>query len=235
MSKRARLAAEYEASQNIVPVAPSRSTSVFPELQQTVQDYGLQLRHHLFKMHCLGGDKMPSSELVRIADLHTKSGGVGLEDLAMEAGTERNANRKVEKAIAKTWQHPQLTYTDVPLHDTQSNIRIQTTTGMRMPSTSLLTDHDCTDADFQTMSDELCESYLEHDVTREKLGAGVNGRCIAAMSLYWDAVEYANKDSFVGFFFQNMMTRRKYLCCALRDNPSCSNACFMSLSGAGGL
>ena len=74
-------------------------------------------------------------------------------------------------------------------------------------------------------SSPLPPAYLEHPVVGRKAAEGVPGGPVLGLSLYLDGVPYSNTDSVLGFWIQNLATRRRHLCCILRKRCSCQCGC----------
>ena len=60
--------------------------------------------------------------------------------------------------------------------------------------------------------------YLEHSVRLEAIEAGVPEENIRPAAIYWDGVVFTRNESFLGVFFEDMKTRRNWLCCIIRQD-----------------
>jgi hypothetical protein len=61
-----------------------------------------------------------------------------------------------------------------------------------------------------------CPAFAENPVVRDALAAGYTAEQILPVSLYWDGVKFTKNESFVGFYCDDMLSRRKFLVAALR-------------------
>ena len=73
-------------------------------------------------------------------------------------------------------------------------------------------------------NNELPPAYWAHPMVRETpLGAPVGHP--APLALYLDAVPYSHTDSIIGFWLENILSTRRYLCCVLRKRTCCKCGC----------
>ena len=184
------------------------------ETQERLREFGAELRRLCIGWHC--SRKLEASEFGLLAYLHQRSGGCGLEGFEVAPKSIRNAARKIEHELSKTFISPELYYVQCPLFDTSVCKRQLTNFGIRLPTEAILEDHNPQDFDVQCCVQELGPIYTEHPVVIEAVAAGVELSRIIAVALYWDAFQFSNNDSSLSFYFQNMFTKKKYLGFTLR-------------------
>jgi hypothetical protein len=70
-----------------------------------------------------------------------------------------------------------------------------------------------------------CPSFFETDTVKSCLRNGFQPAEIIPISIYWDGVMYTKNDSFIGFYVENLYSKRKYLLATLRVRLSGFASC----------
>jgi hypothetical protein len=68
---------------------------------------------------------------------------------------------------------------------------------------------------------DACPNFGENSVVTAALAKGYSTDQIIPISLYWDGVRYTKNETFIGFYTENLLTRRKVLICAVRIRLIC--------------
>ena len=133
MLKRARVQAKAAAWSH----ARGSTDGHLPEEAWNTTDAGQKFRKFLLTKHCSG--EYPACDLVRIAKLHTESGGTGLEDFCH--GDERHASERVNLILGRTFKLPHLYYASVPGYDKHASRRIMMDVPMKLASETIAEVH----------------------------------------------------------------------------------------------
>lgn len=92
------------------------TSHLIPSVAHLAHEAGAALRKKLIGKYVL--DEMPSRDLVEFSHYHTVSGGVGLEDLAMDPQKvkfKENFNKHVKLVLAKEFPSPSYYYAGIPM------------------------------------------------------------------------------------------------------------------------
>ena len=116
------------------------TSAVYPEVRESVELAGHRLRSLLIEKHVAG--EMPANLLCAIAWWHTKSGGRGLSDIALDPGKSNNGNcnAHVSLVLGREYTSPDLYYFQMPSYDKVQCRRVMTTTPIRLPPEVLADD-----------------------------------------------------------------------------------------------
>lgn len=210
----------WVAAKHTVPAGGS--VEVLAELAETVQQAGEKLRNLLLELHV--GGNLSAEKLCEIAYWHQASGGCGLEaySTVRPGGNSGNYSRVVEKNLTRDFRAPGLDFLPVPQHDKAACSRVMTAIPFRLPHVTLA--HEFPVVEQQQGEDPGLDpsdslygpAYSEHPLVLEAKAAGVPWQNIRPISFYVDAARYTTRESFVGWFWMDLRSNRKFLCCAIR-------------------
>ena len=116
----------------------------------------------------------------------------------------------LELVLSREFRCPSLYYIELPMYDKYSCRRVLGQAPIRLPSESLRADFRESDAHISADFGHSMwgKAFSDHPVVQQALASGENVRPI---SLYWDGVAYTQRDSFMGFFYEDLLSGKKYL------------------------
>jgi hypothetical protein len=144
----------------------------------------------------------------------------GLENLDIGPegrNTTSHAQRHLNVALSKEFVMPQFYNLDIPVHEKRESIRKPASISLRLPHECMTDDHTADTAAMQSFLDEN-PHFREHTVFKAALQDGRSVSEVLPCSLYWDGVRYTKNDAFIGFYCENLLSKRKYLICAVRPS-----------------
>ena len=166
----------------------------------------------------VSGD-MTAELLCKIAYLHQTSGGCGLEDYAMHPDRKNtgNYNRKLQSRLAKDYHTPDLFTINVPLYDKMSCARQLTPVPVRLPHEAISEDWAGAPHDEGVDQGESVwgQAYASHTVVQRGLQT-VHWSKVRPVAIHIDSTKYTQRDSFVGVFYTDLRSDKKYMFCVLR-------------------
>jgi hypothetical protein len=110
---------------------------------------------------------------------------------------------------------PDLYEVRTPMYEKRGCIRTLTTVQCRVPHECILDDATIDEARAEEWAAD-CPDFFESDTAKNCIARGYERAAIIPISLYFDGVRYTKNDQFVGFYIENLYSRRKYLLAALR-------------------
>ena len=143
----------------------------------------------------------------------------GLENLDIGPegrNTTSHAQRHLNAVLSKEMEVPDFYKMKIPGHDKTDSVRQMLDITLRLPHECLLDDHTADPIAMEAFLDEH-PHFRTHKVVKSAVD---NGRLISDVvpcSLYVDGVQYTKRDTFVGFYVDNLMSRKKNLICAVRS------------------
>ena len=180
-------------------------------------DAGRKLRGHLLGKFTCG--ELTAQDLCLISFWHTRSGGCGLEDLGLEPSNIKNASRHVGQILRKDFDMPECYYVEVPTYDKFACRRVKQQVPVKLASETLRCEEAPT-AELATDRAEWHDAYERHPVVARARAAGWPEPRIRPVALYWDGVQYTRRDTFMGFYFEDMRSGTRYLSSLLRACPN---------------
>jgi len=191
------------------------TSHLIPSVAHLAHEAGAALRKKLIGKYVL--DEMPSRDLVEFSHYHTVSGGVGLEDLAMDPQKVKfneNFNKHVKLVLAKEFPSPSYYYAGIPMIEKLASRR-------EMISQPFVPFFEDISADYSEIPHDPTKRcphpmYEQNIVVQRALLKGFPRSHIIPGALYWDATCYTKRDSFLGLFCINLFNGRRYLMVVLR-------------------
>lgn len=178
-----------------------------------------ELHDFVVTKHVAG--KMTADEVCHLANLVTRSKGRGLEQFDVgcnDSSRVKNAARKVSTVLAREYTSPNVYETDIILNEKIAATRLATPFCMLLPHELIATNYvpgDHPDMTYDQRSIDI-PAFGTHPVVVEARTQGLPCNRVVPVGLYWDGVQYNNKDTVVAFYIHNMNTGRKYIWCAVR-------------------
>jgi hypothetical protein len=102
----------------------------------------------------------------------------------------------------------------VPMYEKKGCIRSTSQILCRLPHECVIDDHEADPERAREFAGE-CPTFLSSETARQCLDAGYDAADIIPLSVYFDGVQYTEMDAFVGYYAENLYTRRKYLLAAI--------------------
>jgi hypothetical protein len=125
-----------------------------------------------------------------------------------------------QPSCVKEFDEPAYYQLQVPVYEKKGCIRSTSQMQCRLPHECVSDDHERDPERAREFAGE-CPTFLSSDTARKCLAAGYDAADIVPLSLYFDGVQYTKMDSFVGYYAENLYTRRKYLLAAISACLSC--------------
>ena len=228
MFKRARLA--REPTLNAAAFDDADDPLTIEHLQEESQEGARKscavqnLRRYLLQIYAEGN--ATGFMVATIARHCTEAGLSGLEDMAVPESRSMNANAKVIHAIDNSFEPPKLEYVDVPVHDRKLGARGTFQVAVRYPTAIF-------DKKFQQHEEPegaeqsphcAVNAYLEHPAVISAQQAGLHWSRIQPLALYWDAVQFLTRESFLAFYFRDLRTNEQHLSFIVRTLLQCSTS-----------
>eukprot|EP00969_Alexandrium_andersonii_P300533 13286691-Alexandrium_andersonii.AAC.1 len=181
-------------------------------------DGGQGLRSFLLDQFKSG--RMSATTVCTLAWHATAGGATNVADLAHDPASSHQAEvlmRAIGARAASTFF-----YTDIPLWDHIEEQRVVERFPFDLPHEHFATLFAQKPSDFKVeLLDDpyLPEAYRDHAVTTGK------GSKACPVGLFSDGVPFTNTDSFIAFYWSNMLTGGRYLICSLRKSDLCQCGC----------
>ena len=169
-----------------------------PEVQeQNHVDHGAALRKYLWLSH-LSSKSVDATFLAELAWHITKAGGRGVEDLGACPGSTHGCDR-IRFLLGHEFKDPKLHYVNVPLFNKHTSERVETDIPIHLPS-AIFEEQFSSDVSSDTQSSATEEPVnsrkrQDHPVRRRHTSL-VHWSRIRPVSLYWDGVQYTQRDTF---------------------------------------
>ena len=216
-SKRARLANNPFVTQSSTEQVEG-SCFVLAEHKERATVAGQRLRELLLTKHVSG--QMAADLLCKIAWWHQRSGGCGLDDLALDPDVDSNkrkANRLAETVMMRTYRSPNLYYVSVPCYDKLACKRTAVSIPTKLPHESLWRDFGNAE---ETSTDDSSQifgnAYDDHPVVRHAVSQGVPWYRIRPVAVYADGIQYTKRDSLHALYFHDLRSGKKYVFATIR-------------------
>ena len=123
-------------------------------------------------------------------------------------------------SLGKSFDEPELSYVDTPIHDKKADARCKFSVPMYLPSTEFrkqLLNHQEPATLEDDMLAELGPTYVGSLAYRRALEErGLHWSRIIPLSIYFDGVQYSKRDSFHGFYFRDLRKNETCLSFLLR-------------------
>jgi hypothetical protein len=203
-------------------------TSAVPEpaiLSESFGAAGKELRRFLW-MSYLTSAKVDARFLGTLAWHIRASGGHGVDDIACNPTTNRGDER-IKLVLGREFEDPHLTYISTVVHDKKNNQRSEARMPVHLPFNILEREYD----NFQEPSDLVefaenmnrfdCDRWHQHRVRRKATEQNIHWGRIVPAALYWDGVQFENRDSFISVCLRNLRTNVSYPMAILRTLLSC--------------
>ena len=206
----------------MIPVGVGGASSAPAEVAGQHEFWGKKLRFFLLEKYLLG--KLVAEDLTRIAYMHTKSGGCGLEDLSLDPSRCSGWAEHVDKLVTKEAAVPQLYEAKLPMFNKRSCGREEGSTMLYLPSVAIAKQVE-EDGAPDLKPELLTPAFLEHPVVRRETAKGTMLNRIRPVALYWDGVTDNKKQTFVAMFAHDLQADVKHLVFIIRKQQLCKCGC----------
>ena len=206
----------YHDDINAFAAASSAASSRHePEIQESCQvEAGKKLREFLWMSH-LSSRTVDATFLCELSWHITSSGGRGVEDLGLPPGSANGA-KHVKLMLGQNFTDPDLYYVKTPLFDKKTAERLETRVPVHLPSRIMLEQLESFAEPSETQEDACahehldCRKWLDHPV-RQRHKDLLPASRIRPVALYWDSVQYNERDSFFGLYMRDLFTGVSHL------------------------
>ena len=181
---------------------------------------GKSLRKFLW-MSYLTGQSVDAGFLGHLAWHIRECGGQGVDDFAVNPKSDMG-HARIKLLLGREFDDPELHYVNTSLHDKKNNQRIEHRVPIRLPSTIFSRSFE----DFQEPAlitepiEETarfdCVRWHEHSVKRKADAANVHWSKIIPGALYWDGVEFTNRDNFFTICLRDLRSNVSHALIILR-------------------
>ena len=212
----------YHGDSNTFATSSAVSSRHEPEIQESCQmEAGKKLRSFLWSSH-LSSRTVDATFLAELSWHITSAGGRGVEDLGVPPESKAGA-KHIKLLLGQNFADPTLYYVKTPLHDKITSQRVQTSVPIHLPSQIFeeqLESHDShvdtNDTQTPTHVHDLdCRKWREHPVRQRHAHILPSSR-IRPVALYWDGVQYTERDNFFGLFIRDLLTGVSHLMVVVR-------------------
>ena len=171
---------------------------------------GKGLRKFLWLSY-LTGKTVDANFLGHLAWHIRECGGQGVEDFAVNPNSDMG-HARVKLILGREFDDPELEYVNTAVHDTKSNQRSEARVPIHLPSVIFKREY----KDFQEPAALItepaedttrfdCARWHEHSV-RKKAAEKKHWSRIIPSALYWDGVQFQNRDNFFVICIRNLRT-----------------------------
>ena len=188
----------------------------------TMQDHhaeaGKQLRKFLWLAY-LTGATVDAEFLGHLAWHILQCGGQGVSDLSVNPNSDKGY-RRVRLVLGREFEDPTLTYVTTPLHDNKTNQRVEGRVPIHLPS-NIFNGYDTGPMPLIEPAAETtrfdCDRWETHALRQKAVAAGMHYSKIMPVSLYWDGVQFQNRDSFFTICVRDLRTNVSHPIIFLRE------------------
>ena len=163
-----------------------------------------------------------------IAYWATLAGAVGVSALAQKPGVQSGQyGRRFDKAVGidrKLASHYELEVPTYRKFDAcRSTLKLPCVPGHEslFEEVSMFADDLKTQAKDKFDAFKFPPAFIEHPVRT----SAADGELVLPIAIYIDGIAFAKRDSVTGFFFVNLLSGQRHLCCTLRKTASCTCGC----------
>ena len=180
---------------------------------------GKELRKFLW-MAYLTSANVDAKFLGHLAWHITKCGGQGVEDFVVNP-TSDMGHARIKLVLGREFDDPELDYYSCPIHDKKSDQRSEARMPIQLPSKIF----DRNFKDFREPKEPVepasetakleCERWRGHEI-RKEYGSRLHWSRIVPAALYWDGVQFQNRDNFFTICIRDLRTNVSYPMVILR-------------------
>lgn len=184
-----------------------------PKLQEHSHvDHGSALRKFLWLSH-LSSKSVDAAFLAELAWHITRAGGRGVEDLGASPESKHRSDH-MRIILGQEFKDPKLYYVETPMFNKITSERVVCSTPIRLPS-AIFEEHFSSVAQ-SSEPKELATDHLDfrkwqdHPVRTRHKNSYPRSR-IRPVALYWDGVQYSQRDNFFGLYMRDLLTNISHL------------------------
>jgi hypothetical protein len=149
---------------------------------------------------------------------------LGLENLDIgpdNRNTQSHAQRHLSNVLSREFQQPDYYAISVPCNDKRRSRRAPADLLLKLPHEAIPDEYTADDHALVEQFWDDCPNFGDNPVVTDAIAKGYTTDQIIPISLYWDGVRYTKNETFLGFYTENLLTRRKVLICAVRIRLMC--------------
>jgi hypothetical protein len=210
----------HESTEGSSDQCPSTKPRVYSNDERL---YGKTFRHDLINEWSLG--KLDSKQLCKTAFFHTRAGGCGLDDLAVDPNMEGdNHARKVRQVLRVDETHMYTYEMLIPLWSQKHSCRVISKFAVRLPHELIARDFTRRPWLYNKASmdpdDYITKRFLDHPIVRAE---GADD--VYPIGHYTDKVRLGQSDSFWRGSVNCTFVRDRLTCWVLRASDACRCGC----------
>ena len=177
-----------------------------------ISNENMETHYCLLESYCKA--KLPADAITTISWLHTKSGGICLEDMGVDPYTKSNHSSKVlDAALTSEFSMMEPYYAELPMHDKLGCHRVLLEKPIQLPSTmvSSILPLETSRMTAAEADAQFGDNYKSHEVVLQARQSGLAEHLIRPIAIYSDGVVYTKKDSFLVITVHDLKSDTKHV------------------------